>query len=50
MKNLANLKDVKTLNKTQQKSINGGLKHCLLPDNTCSRFWIGCAEPQCQSL
>ncbi len=50
MKKLKDLKDVKILNKIQQKSINGGLKHCLLPDNTCSRIWIGCAEPQCQPL
>ena len=46
VKNISNLGS--SLNKKEQRSINGGKKHCLLPDNTCSLIWFGCAEPQCQ--
>ncbi|UOB17721.1 hypothetical protein [Abyssalbus ytuae] len=38
------------LSKEHQRSINGGKKQCLLPNNTCSQFSIACAEPQCQPL
>ncbi len=46
LKNISNLGFA--LNKSEQQSIIGGKKHCLLPDNTCSQIWIGCGEPQCQ--
>ena len=48
MKKLANLKGVKTLNKNEQKSINGGLR-CFISDD-CPNFffcrnYICIAEP-----
>lgn len=38
----------KALSKTEQRLIKGGKEQCLLPDNTCSHIWIGCAEEECQ--
>ncbi|MGH1517534.1 hypothetical protein [Chryseobacterium sp. JK1] len=49
MKN-SNLAQGKKLNKKQLRVITGGKEMCLLPDLTCKKFSIGCAEPQCQPI
>ncbi|WP_378184692.1 hypothetical protein ACE939_08130 [Aquimarina sp. W85] len=39
---------VQQLNRTQQLSINGGRKQCILPGTTqCSEYGQQCAERQC---
>ncbi|TYQ00348.1 hypothetical protein C7447_101960 [Tenacibaculum adriaticum] len=42
----------KALNRSEQKTINGGKKQCILPwgDGTCSEYGLQCAERQCQLL
>ena len=38
----------KKLNKNQLRIITGGKEMCLLPDLTCKKYALACAEKQCQ--
>ncbi|QRA41493.1 hypothetical protein [Chryseobacterium cucumeris] len=49
MKN-KNLVKGKKLNKKQLRIITGGKEMCLLPDLTCKKYSLACAELQCQPI
>ncbi|WP_164723263.1 hypothetical protein [Chryseobacterium aureum] len=47
MKN-QNLTHGKKLTKKQLSVVTGGKEMCLLPDLTCKKYSLACAEKQCQ--
>jgi len=46
LKNISNLKGAKTLNREEQKEINGGRMLCL-GEGGCTSYGRHCAEPDC---